>query len=208
MLGAAISPLLFVTTILILSSRQKPKLKATSFFLGALLSIGLVGFVIFFLVHIGAQKGISSHSSDLLHIGVGLLLLWLAWRNLTKRKKKSQADKRAKKSALPLAGFFAVGIGLMLSNVTTLAMFVPAAVELSSHGATLSTRLVVLTLMILFAMLPALVPIVLVVFIGRAGDVLLARLSEIMQRQGNMITAIFFALIGFYCITRGAGGYF
>lgn len=200
MLGAAISPMLLVTTIMLLGSSQKPKLKTAVFGLAALLTIAIIGFVLFFVIHMGAQRGAPSVSDGIIHIVAGLLILILAWKAWRRGPASARPKKHTKQSIL---AFFVLGIGLMATNITTIAMYLPAAAELAHNQASAPTRLTSYLLMVLFSVLPILIPLGLVVLLGKHGDSLLALLSRFMQRFGYLVTAGFFVILGVYVVYKG-----
>lgn len=197
--GAAVSPLLLVTTILVLSQPRRPRQQGLAYSVGALATISVIGVLLFFVIHVKAQSGESSITADLAHIVAGLLLLVLAARAWHKGNK---ANKPAKVS--PHANYakaFLLGVLLMASNFTTILMFIPAGVELQvADNAIRATGLI---MMILFAMLPIWVPLFLVSALGKRGQVILDDLSKFMARHGHEVTGGFIGLIGLYVLMRG-----
>lgn len=201
-LGAAVSPLLLVTSILILSQPKRPKQQCFVFSLGALVMITTIALLLFFVMHVRAQASDPTMTADIVHIVAGIALLALAAHSW---HKGSAANKPARVSShASYAKAFVLGLALMLGNFTTIIMFIPAGVELQASGD--AVRSAGLVLMVLFAMLPIWLPLLLVTAMGKRGEKLLGALSSFMAKHGHEVTAGFVGLIGLYVLLRGILG--
>jgi hypothetical protein len=197
MLAAAVSPFLLIVVIMVLAQPVKPKLQAFVMALGALTSAIAIGTVLFFVIHFGLSHAKPSASADIFHIIIGLSLFWLAWHAYHKGPAKKPKDKAGRS----FWGDYALGVALMATNITTLIMFVPAATDLQNSPGV--ERLAGLCMMIFGAMLPILIPLLILVVLGKAGDSILDKLGTFMHRYGHLVTAIFIAVIGLYVLLKG-----
>lgn len=197
-IGAAVSPILLILTILLLSRPKNPKLHTTFYALGCLLMVSVIGAFLFFFVHFTLGKADPSKQTDYIHIGLAILLYFLAWHSLNKKPKKKKAKQQS------FVADFVLGLVMMALNFSTLIMFLPAAVDLEQSGDIV--RLIGLAMMIAGAMVPVIVPLLIILLLGKSGDAILARLGKFMHRYGNAITAVFIALIATYVLYRGVVG--
>lgn len=200
--GAAVSPLLLVTSILILSQPKRPKQQCFVFSLGALATITTIALLLFFVMHVRAPASDPTMTADIIHIVAGIALLALAAHSW---HRGSAANKPARVSGhASYAKAFVLGLALMLSNFTTIIMFIPAGVELQTAGD--AVRSAGLVLMVMFAMLPIWLPLLLLTAMGKRGEKLLGALSRFMAKHGHEVTAGFVGLIGLYVLLRGILG--
>ena len=100
-LGAAVSPVLLVTTLYLLSLIDDPVKKALMFLLGGSITIGLITFLIFFTTNINPKP---APNKDLLpHLIIGVLLLFLAYGIYRRGPAKAHKEKAKKQGLLRYA---------------------------------------------------------------------------------------------------------
>lgn len=206
--ASAVSPLLLTASIITLASPKRPVAKAFMLAIGGILVlIPLSLFIVFFDNAVaGVQTGPSGNGRDVLHMVVGVALVILILNDL--RKKKTKKKKRSFTASDKLWKYIVAGFGLMLVNVTTLMMYVPAAAILNKSGLDNAGRLVGLSEMVLFSLVPYLIGPVLVLLLGKRSGIVLKPLSHFMDRYGNDLIAIIFGLLGVYLFIEGLMGFF
>lgn len=195
--GAAISPLLLATAVLLLAQPKKPRAKELVYTLGGITAASIIGTLIFFVVHVRTQSAKPSLAFSLIHIVIGTILLILAFRLYRKENKKPK--KVSKK--VHYSRDFILGVVLMCSNFTSLIMFVPASIEL--QGAELTTRITALALLVTASTLAMWLPLILVIALGKSGQKILDKLSVFMRKHGNQVSGSMIGVIAVYVLYRG-----
>lgn len=201
LLGAAISPLLLATTVLLLAQPQKPLQKTVVYLLGALNSAALIGGAIFFLLHSRSEAMASrpTLSDALIHILLGVVLLVLAMKMWHKPPKPAKVNRQVHYSR-----DFLLGAGLMSLNFTSLIMFVPAGLELQYASGDI--KVTGFLLLIAASTLAIWLPLLLVVALGKRGQRLLKVANTFMARHGQQVSASLIGAIALYVIYRGVSG--
>lgn len=197
--GAAVSPVLLVTTLLILAQAKRPILKTLFFLLGSLMTIVTISFVVFYTSTI---RAIPAGSKDIIpHLIIGMLLLLLAINIYRRGPAKPSSNTRSKlgKGLLP---YLLLGIGLMVTNFTTIAMILAIALELRTGGVGGVSKMLYILATIFSSLIPILLPLVALAIAGKHAKAVLAALSSFMKRYAHIITAIFFALLGIFSLLK------
>ena len=197
--GAAISPVLLVTTLLILAQSNRPVIKTVAYLFGSAITITAITFVVFYTSTI---RAVPSGSKELFpHIVIGILLLLLALdiykRGPTKPSSRAKAGKNK-----GLLRYFILGILLMLTNFTTIAMVFAVAVELRSDDISGLSKLIYMLATILSSLVPILLPLLVLAVAGKHSKTILNSLSNFMKNHAYVITSIFFAILGVFSIAK------
>jgi hypothetical protein len=100
-------------------------------------------------------------------------------------------------AALPFGAFS------MATNVTTLALMAPAAKEISSSGADLAGRILLVAVVVTLAALPAWAPVALTAIAPEPGRRALDALSGLIDRYGRVATLVLLAAGGLFFVGRG-----
>lgn len=188
-LASAISPLVFTISLLVASQKEKSAIKSMAFILGAAISIGIIGFVIFFVLA-KLSPGTTYTSRDArIDIVVGILLLFFALRQF--RKSPKNKEKKPQRN-LSLAAAFGLGFGFMLVNATTIVMYIPAA-HVASYYST-DIKLILLLEMILCSLIPAIAPPLILWLIP--SQAVIDSIKTFVNEKGRYIIAIVFGLLG------------
>lgn len=196
-LGAAISPVLLVMALYLLSLPTKPVKKTLLYLLSAAVTIAIITFVIIFATNINPNP---APGKDLLpHIIIGILLIALAiW---IYKRGPSKADKSSVKSQGSLR-FLILGAGLMLTNFTTIAMIFEIAIELRANQIVGQEKNLYFLLTVLSSILPILLPLLILLLAGKYADSILKYLSSFMSKYSNVVTSVFFGLLGVFSIIK------
>ena len=196
-LGAAVSPVLLVTTLYLLSLIDDPVKKALMFLLGGTITIGLITFLIFFTTNINPKP---APNKDLLpHLIIGALLLFLAYGIYHRGPAKAHKEKAKKQGLLRYAS---LGFLLMVTNFTTIAMIFEVALEVRANQIIGTAKLLYLVVTVLSSVLPILLPLLILLLAGKKSGLILKDLSGFMQKYSHVVTAVFFAVLGIYSIAK------
>jgi threonine/homoserine/homoserine lactone efflux protein len=193
-IGSAISPLILTASIFAISEPEQPLAKSLAYFLGAAISITVIGSLII-LLNLGAKKvaGQPSMVDTTFQLVGGIALVMFAIRQIVK-KPSAKKEKTTKSSSV--WEYFLLGIGLMMVNTSTIILYFPAAVVLTHESASNTARISALTVMILFSLIPAAIAPFLLVVLGKRAEPVLHRLSVLVKRYGRIVIAVIFGLIG------------
>jgi threonine/homoserine/homoserine lactone efflux protein len=209
-LGAAVSPTVLIVAVLLLASPSSPRLRATLFLLGAalvLVVLGLVGLTLFSTVTPGGDHRTAWAWIDTI---AGVVLVLVALRLLlvkrrTAHEERAQGGDDAASKHRPVWVSFPLGIVMMLTNTSTLALYVPILKDLSRADAGTATTLATLAIVDVIILLPALLPLALtVVAPGPAGRVL-GEVRKVATRYARPLSGAIFLVLGVYLAWRGIG---
>jgi uncharacterized membrane protein YidH (DUF202 family) len=196
-LGAAVSPILLVTTLYILSQAIKPVKKTAFFLLSATLTIGIVTLFIFFTTNFNPNP---APNKDLLpHLIIGILLLFLAYGIYRKGPAKPKKQTEQKQTWW---GYLALGFVLMITNFTTIAMIFEVAIELRADKIIGFAKIMYLLATILSSILPILLPLIILALAGKRSKFILSSLSGFMHKYAHIVTAVFFTILGVFSILK------
>jgi threonine/homoserine/homoserine lactone efflux protein len=198
--GAAVSPVVLATCVLLLAQPQKPIQKTFAYALGGTLAATVIGTAIFLTVHAKSQAAMPTFSASVIHVMVGLVLLGLAVKVWRKTPKKA----RRVSKKVHYGRDFGLGILLMASNFTSLIMFVPASLDLQHAPA--DTRLTALILLITASTLAMWLPLFFVVVSGKHGRKLLKSMSKFMAAHGQQVSGGLIGFIAIYVLYKGISG--
>lgn len=197
--GAAISPVLLVTSLLILSQPKRPVSKTIAYLVGSAVTITAITFVVLYIATI---RSVPSGSKEVIpHIIIGLLLILLAI-NIYRRgpTKPHKNTKHSNKKGL--IGYLILGVVLMVTNVTTIAMVFAIAVEIRSGDVSGISKMFYFIATIFASLLPILLPLTVLALAGKHSAAILKSLSGFMKQYAHIITAIFFGLLGLFSLLK------
>jgi threonine/homoserine/homoserine lactone efflux protein len=142
------------------------------------------------------------HLNAWLDLTVGALLLALALAvRLWRGPERAEQGRTRQRMSPPAA--YAFGAFSMATNVTTLALVVPAAKEISASELAAWEGVVAAALLVAFACVPAWGPVALVsVAPGTAGR-LLDRVERLIHRRGRLMVVILVGAAGVFLLARG-----
>ena len=213
--GAAVSPVLLVFIVLLLSSPCRPRLRATAFAAGAAAVLVAIAVIILSAVHHAAptvkNAGTQGAAIDfalgllLAVFGVGKLIEYLRHRaNLapvpaSDRRGGSAPPKHARGGTV---GAAIEGVALMATNITTLALYVAALKDVAIDRVSVGDRIVTSVILTVLALLPVLLPLGIAVAAPRASDHVLTAVNRFVTRYRDLIMAGFFGGFGLYLVIK------
>jgi len=206
-LGAAISPTLFALEVLILSGRRHPVARAWALAGGAaaiLIAFSVLGLTVLQNLHSGHHH--RSRADATIDLVAGALLALLAARALHPRKTAAESHRdraRRRLADTPTILFVGVGGAGMLVNFSTLLLFLPALHEISRSSVSLAGKAATLLTLLVITLLPVLIPVTLVVMLGRRASPLLDRLNTFVGGHSRQITVGIEMLFAVVLIWKG-----
>ena len=186
-LGAAISPTVLTVQVLLLSSGRDPRARAGWFVVGS--GAVLAGAIAVFAT---LARGVSLRADNpatvevVVKLVAAAALLALGVRALVHTPQKHRP---AVSQSLPNTAYLGVGAGLMLTNLSTLVLIIPAVHDTINAHAALPGRIALLAAIWLIALLPAWGPLALVLAGGRRADPVLQALHGFVSQHGKWINA-------------------
>ncbi len=190
--GAAISPVILLLQVATLASPRYPVRRALVV-LGAtaLVVVAVMAAVVATDAHAGAGPRTDPVVDGWIRIVLALVLLAGAVRVVL--HPGATDDEPPPDDADPgVRGlrFFLLGIGAMLTNLTTIVLLVPATREAASAAIGSGDRLVVLGVVLAITLLPAYVPLVVLAALGRRGPAALAAMSRWLRSHRRAVTVV------------------
>lgn len=216
-LGAAVSPALIGASLEILGLfGPRGRKMLTTYLLGAALVVGAaVGLAL--LLPTRANSGASRSDvgtviADSVDLVLGGLLLVLALVLLLRRPKAhgtadggSDSVRRLQSARSAPLATFGLGIVMMLTNISTLALALAGAHGLRSSHEPVGWVAAGGVLLIIGALLPILLPLVWELIAPTAATRDLARLNAVLVRDGRVIGVVVSGATAIYLIARGLG---
>lgn len=133
-------------------------------------------------------------------VGAALLVVALALQLRRPSGPKPAAPPRREMTA---RGAFGFGVVSMATNVTTLALVIPAAKEIAASDLELPGRAVAAVVLVVLASIPAWLPVALTVVAPGPADRGLRALGGLLDRHGRTIMVVVVAVLGAFLLARG-----
>jgi hypothetical protein len=195
-LGAAVSPTVLIANLLVLSSPTKPRARGGAFAAGSFAVLIVIGGFALTVWHTAVQsRGADSVLFAWVDIAFAVLLALVGLRSLVTRP-KPRPDRPGRLEHAPTIEFAVFGVGVMLTNVTTLMLFIPAMKDIAVAPEGLAAKAGAAVIVLLITTIVVWVPLVLdLVAPHTAGRVLdgLNRFLSVHQRMVGIVVAFAFA---------------
>ncbi|MBU6279967.1 MAG: GAP family protein [Actinomycetales bacterium] len=202
-LGAAVSPTLLTLEFLILAGGTHAKSRAWMFVLGAMMTILVIG-----AFAAGALRNVAAPTAGATNywlVGgeafIALALVVIGVRQL--RPVKTLGERHQSRTQHLIAGaktpiFFVVGVVAMITNLSTIVLYLPAVHLIVHSTEPASTKALAALMLWVITILPILLPVLAVTIVGHRSDALLSRVNGWTARHTRQINAglcFFFALL-------------
>ena len=210
-IAAAVSPTVFAAAVLILSSPYHPKTKAM-----AMLAGGAVPFIVIGLGLIRLFQRLQVRLppfripvlSARLDIAFGLVLIAVAIRLLLKmptvaERGSSQAAGAARSPDAHVLRFFAFGVWSMGTDLTTIALFVPAAHAIAGASVPVVGKIAVFVLVVAVILTPILAPLIVAFVAPDDVERVLVPIGGFARKHTRDAVLVLVAVFGAYLLTRG-----
>lgn len=206
-LGSMISPTVLAATMLILGGRNFARSRTAVYLAGCAAVLAGVA-----VLALGAATEVrppgsttSSPAVAAMDVALGLLLIGLAIRQAISKKppraRKAQHDEGPPKPRL--YRFFALGVLMMITNFSTLVLYISAMKEIGVSHASAGLRGVAIAYVATCSLLPILVPLLLEVVAPQASAHLLLSLNQGVQKHSRLIGIILCLVFGVYLLAKG-----
>lgn len=207
LLGAAISPVATTGMITVLAtSTTKTRTRGFIYLIGTtipLLVLGIPGIFLFSKIDIMPKNNIITSWIDLL---AGIVLLGLAVHLILKPKQKT--TRPVKDDIKHTEGFgkiVGLGIALMITNFSTLVLFVPAIKDIADSSLESAEKLLLLLISIIITLLMIVTPLVIYLLLPKKSESILKSLKLFINRHMREITLSLLIVFGVYLLIRGFG---
>jgi hypothetical protein len=185
-LGAAISPTTLALQLFVLSRKTAPLSRAWAIAAGYTVVL-LVMMVIAFVFAANTGSGSESKPEAWLKLACAVGLAGLGVLALRRPPKQRKAE--AEGGDPKLGRFFAIGVALMATNLTTAALYLPAMHDVGDAGASAPGVALAALVVILITLIPAVVPPLAVTLLGDRARLALDNLSAFCARHSQAINA-------------------
>ena len=197
-IGVAISPVPIIAVILMLFS-ARAKANGVSFVLGWLIGLLLAGGVVL-AIGLEASEGGPSDASGWIKILIGVLFLFLAWRQWSGRPQGEEEPQMpgwmASIDDFTASKSFGLAFVLAAVNPKNLGLTVAAAAAISAGGLSGGEEVVVLVVFALLASLTVAVPVVWFLVSGPSAEEQLTVMKDWLLANNNTVMAVLFVVLG------------
>ena len=206
-LGAAVSPAVLTVGVLILCSTRRPVARGTLFALGSItvvVVLTLLGLTVLdrFATHhpSATQRAVT----DGVDVTIGLVLLALALRTaLRPRDPTAHVQAKQPTDHGGLATAFALGIVMMVTNVSTIVLYIPAMRDIGRADVSEADKVLAVLVVLVIVSLPATLPLLLRVVAPGPSQRALTRLDATITRHRRTIVCIVEVVFGAYLVLKG-----
>ncbi len=196
--GVAISPVPIIAVILMLFGKNA-KANGVSFALGWTLGLIAVGVIVLGL-GLEASSGGESDSGGGVRIVIGLLFVFLAFKQWTGRPKPGETPEMpgwmASIDDFSAGKSFGMAVLLAAVNPKNLGLTLAAAVTIGSSGLETGEEYVVLAVFVILASLTVAVPVVWYLIMGESAAAQLTILKDWLVGNNNTVMAVLFVVLG------------
>ena len=211
-IGVAISPLPIVAVVMMLST-PRGRLDGPAFLLGWIVALAVLGTVVLLLSSSAgaSDNGQPSDGTNYLKLGLGILLVGVAWRQFKKRPKEGEeAELPAWMKTIDSFGpmkALATSIGLSALNPKNIILTIGAGAAIAQTGASTADQAVALAVFVLIGALGPGIPVGIYFMMGDRADSILADLRAWMTRENATIMAVICLVIAAKLIGDAVGGF-
>lgn len=198
-LAGAVSPVMLTEQTVLLAAPGGRR-AATRYAIGAVLTLLLFASV---LVVFGRSISLPQepHLDATLDLVLGALLTALALM-VRGRRPRARAP-RPRRGAMSPRAALTFGVVSMATNLTTLALVVPAAKEIAASDLGPASRAVVVVVLVALAAIPAWSPVALTEIARGPAERGLRALADLIARRGRLLTVVCLAGSGALLLLRG-----
>lgn len=201
-LGAAISPLVFVGAIAVMTG-PRPLRHGCAYAIGVAVPLLVVTVVAMILGRAFSLPEASDAVKGWLDVGFGVVLLALGTRALTRPPAPPHAQRRPEGQGI--GRYVAMGAGLMTSNVTTFALYIPALKLIEESGVDVAEEVVALAIVLVITMALVLVPLAVVATAPDVSERALTRAGNWLTKHRRALSVVICFGLGAYLLVKGFG---
>jgi Sap, sulfolipid-1-addressing protein len=199
-LAAAVSPGLLAIVLLILASEERPRARAWFYLLGVLMVVLIVTLIGWTTVRavVDEFERMPVGLSVAVRFSLCLALAVLGWRYLRPNDDPAVLRRLSWEDRLRAASpqtFLVVGVGTMLTNWSSLLLYLSALEVVKSAQPGLVATMVASVAVLVIMLSPLVFPVLTVTVVGHRADPFLARLRGSVDRHSRQIIASIYFLI-------------
>jgi hypothetical protein len=207
-LGAAVSPALLTVMVVTISSPRRGLARGVALTAGVLASLAvLTALGLTVLSHVTSHASATKTAvSDAVDVTVGLVLLALALRALVEHKNSQPGDDApdtSRRAPMGLLATFGAGAALMVTNVTTIILYIPAMKEIAKSDVSDTGKAVATVIVVLITALPVILPLAVRLAAPRASQRWLGSLNETISRHHRAVIVGVEVVFGVYLLAKG-----
>ena len=210
--AAAVSPVPLMIFLVMMTLTDKPRLAGVSFYLGAVL-------ILLFTVIIGIWLGNSLSSTGNSNTGVaatidlifGAVLLLLGIKSLFEKSDtegpvvKYMDVGSAASTATKFKHYFIIGVFIFFVNFSTAMLVMSAGMKIGLADAGSFNNIIAVIVITIITMIIIEVPLILFFILPKATKKAMEGLKGWLAKYGNIITGVFFIILGIVLINSGLG---
>jgi len=210
-IGVAISPVPIIAVILMLFSKRA-RTNGLSFMLGWIITLGMVGSLVLLLSNAGkiSAGGTPSTLAYVIKLVLGLLFLFLAYRNWQKRPKEGEQPEMPTWMAAidSFTSGRAFGISALLAGVNpkNLGLTLAAAMSISQAGLNNSQSWISVAIFVILASISVAAPVLYYLVAGESAEETLNGWKSWLMVNNTTVMFVLFLILGFKLIGDGLGG--
>ncbi len=209
-LAAAISPTVLAVAVLVLSAKERTVARTVAYLLGCwvvLLAIGIPGVLLF------ANAAPAASSAPWIHwvdFGAGIALLALGGRRLAKTPSvhEKQGSRASKMANAGMHDYVVLGCAMMITNFTTLVLYLPVLKGIARAPVTDAERLAVLLACQVIILMPVLVPLLIRILVPGPASKILGTVNAFSTKHTRVIMTVILLVFGVYLTVKGAAELF
>jgi len=209
-IGVALSPIPIIAVILMLFSK-KARSTSLGFLIGWFLGVAVVATVVVFIANPTQQStgGEASPMYAIVHILLGLLLLFVAYRDWKKRPKPGEEVTMPKwmSSIDTMSAGKALGLGALLAGVNpkNFALILAAGVAIAAAGLNSTQTIVALAIFIIVACISVATPVIVALVMGEKAVPTLNSWKAWLTHNNATVMMLLFLLFGIITLSKGLG---
>jgi threonine/homoserine/homoserine lactone efflux protein len=209
-IGVALSPIPIIAVILMLFSKNA-RSTSLGFLIGWFLGVAVVTTIVILVADPAQQAtgGEASPLSAIVHILLGLLLLYLAYRNWKQRPAPGQQVEMPKwmSSIDSMTAGKALGLGALLSGVNpkNLALILAAGVAIAAAGLNSTQTIIALFIFIIIACCSVATPVIVYLIMGEKAASTLNNWKEWLTHNNSTVMMLLCLVFGIVVSSKGLG---
>lgn len=208
--GAAISPALVGASVEILTVFPAQRIRILLAYLTGATLVVAAAFALTLALPQRATTGGArlQDALDLVLAGILLIAAALLLFQRARQGRASEGDQRRRRllaSHWRILGVAALGVFMMVTNISTVTLLVAGAHEATAAGISATVRVTALALLALGALLPIVLPLLWVAIAPVSATRELGRLNSLLQKHGRTIGIAVCLVTAAYLVARGIG---
>jgi threonine/homoserine/homoserine lactone efflux protein len=210
-LGAAVSPTALAIIVLTLSGKVSPRARAWAEVIGMALALAVVTVLLLVLAQAIAGRKADPRVLGTFDLAAAVALLYLGVRDAMKLRshdvgQKKQATSKAAGPKPNLPAFLLIGIALLVTDVTSLVLYLPAMKDIARSSVSLGEKLAVLAIPYFAVLAPAIIPAAIASVAPKSADRILDPLNAWVTKNQRVIGMVVCFAFGAYLLWKGYVG--